>query len=646
MRPTSIIKSLIDKIDSTLSISHSEVDFNTVNDKSGSESAYNNLLLPEPAAFEEVCDKSVTSSDKAVSDIFICDILADYIRDLNNANLNCILNENSENIVVSDVTPVDSENEILSASDLSEDFSEISACIPNILQPFCILKDNPFHLFSVKDLMDSTVFTHDFSSTQRSAVYYGQYPYCYGKTIHNPRPFEDNNYLLKILNYIDIVMPGIEYNSAMVHRYADGNSFMPHHCDDEKCIEQDSNIITISFGETRFVEFINTATGSVRCQKLDHGSVFSMHKSSQGLFTHSIPSDETVQGIRLSVTLRLISPPENLTVVTQQETCTPYSYISSEENVNNSEPHDNSEDGSYSSENKQVLMNSITPPPLSDSQVPQGYQVPTQPGYQVPSQQGYQVSEQFVPHHTPQDHTPLHHPPQSNPQHPPRPHHRPRQHAPYHNPHHPTPSQSRSHNHTTFKLRPKTLYISDSMFRFLNTYKLSTDEQQAVKLFYPGATACQMQTRLNHDSRFLSMNKTDITKVIVLTGSNNIDNIYFDRNGGSLHDTINDIGQFIQYLKTNIPTAEINVLNILPRKMKGKCDIINIINSDIKSLCNSSDRLRYIDTVDNYMFTHRDGKRREEFFNSTGRFGDDDVHLNRVGVLRLAKFLKYLVHNL
>ena len=106
--------------------------------------------------------------------------------------------------MVSDVTPVDSENEIMSAPDLSEDFSDISAYIPNIFQPFSIIEDNPFHLFSVQGLMDSTVFTHDFNSTQCSAVYYGQYPYCYGKTIHNPRPYKENSYLLKILNYKDM----------------------------------------------------------------------------------------------------------------------------------------------------------------------------------------------------------------------------------------------------------------------------------------------------------------------------------------------------------------------------------------------------------------------------------------------------------
>ena len=56
-------------------------------------------------------------------------------------------------------------------------------------------------------------------------------------------------------------------------------------------MDDNSKIITISFGETRFMEFKNIETGSIFNQKLVHGDVMIMEKASQSLFTHSIPKD-------------------------------------------------------------------------------------------------------------------------------------------------------------------------------------------------------------------------------------------------------------------------------------------------------------------------------------------------------------------
>lgn len=598
MGSSNTIKSLINQIDSTLS--KSQIDEITPNQFSVSDhiKSHNDLLLPEPAAFEEVCNNSSMSSNKDLNDISVCDILADYIRDLDNANITSIVKERVElegNIKISDVSSTDGES---IQSNNSEEFSDI---IPQMLQPCSLISGKPFHLFNAKHLDDATTFTHNFPVTKRSAVYYGQYPYSYGSTYHPPKTFAENDYLVKILSYIEVVMPGIKYNSAMVHRYCGGDAYMPHHSDDEMCIDSNSQIVTISFGETRFIEFKNTVTESKINYKLVHGDVFVMDKSTQELFTHSIPKENGSNGSRLSVTLRLISPPEtcNTPKLNQlHETGAPYSDLSpntsvqdivscksqdtSAEKQASCIPHHDNTTGQEPADRLLTNVSSTTA--------------------HIPINCPYPNVSSTIAH---------------------------------------TPINAQSH----VKHKLKTLYISDSMFRNLNTTKLSSEDQTAIKLFYPGASALQMLNKLKKDPEFVSLEKTRINKVIVLTGSNNIDNIYYNRNGGSLESAVADIRDFLNFLQSSCNAAEINVLNILPRKIKGRCDIINIINSELQSLCKTSTRLTYIDTVENNMFSHRDGRRREEFFNPYGRFGEDDVHLNPIGVVRLGRFLKYIAHN-
>ena len=130
-----------------------------------------------------------------------------------------------------------------------------------------------------------------------------------GEHIMPPQPFSENKYLQKILSYLEIVIPGVTYNSAMIHKYNCGDAYLPHHADDEDEIVENSQIITISLGESRFIEFKHANTGSVVCQKIKHGDIFIMNKLSQGLYTHSIVKDcNSSLGPRMSITVRLIKP--------------------------------------------------------------------------------------------------------------------------------------------------------------------------------------------------------------------------------------------------------------------------------------------------------------------------------------------------
>ena len=162
-----------------------------------------------------------------------------------------------------------------------------------------------FKLFNALDLDNATVYTHTFGN--RSAAYYGEYSYSYSNTHHPASPFSNNPYLLKLLNYVDIAYPGIKYNSALIHKYSNGNQYIPHHSDDDQNTPAESSIITISLGESRTFEFKNIKTGAQSSLTLSHGDSLIMSKASQKTFTHGIPT-EPEKGMRISITLRFITP--------------------------------------------------------------------------------------------------------------------------------------------------------------------------------------------------------------------------------------------------------------------------------------------------------------------------------------------------
>ena len=67
---------------------------------------------------------------------------------------------------------------------------------------------------------------------------------------HSACLYSDNIYLLHILSYVFIILP-----------------------EDEECIDSESDIVTISFGDTRTIQFKNKQTGLVEHFNMLHGNV-------------------------------------------------------------------------------------------------------------------------------------------------------------------------------------------------------------------------------------------------------------------------------------------------------------------------------------------------------------------------------------
>ena len=552
-------------------------------------------------------------------------------------------------------------------------------------QAFEKVDHSPFHLFDMSEL-DAT--THGYKKIgSRLVAYYGVYPYNYSSTEHPPRSFEENCYLMHVLSYVRIVLPGIQFNSAMIHKYEDGESFMPHHSDNEDCIENGSVIVGISLGDTRLMEFKNKNTGVTTNVQLMHGDVVTMSKASQSFFTHSIRTDPETS-TRISITLRQIKPmsdhhdphnttpklcgnsarPDELT----NGACDGYQAHDAEIHVDGFQPFPTlpplpPPPFRYDYPNVPLIRTEPSPQVHNFqrnnmdnlTQNGQNSHQPQRRGWEPPSSQKppnwnnprwqphkQQTSEwlpsSFRPHQPqlPQRSMPSRFVPE------------PKKTKPSHSlnplkftPSMLHPSRQQSVNVNAVKSKEEIVFISSSMFSDLDPEKLSTEEINAHVFFYRGADSYKMIERMRRDVELQKLpSQYSISKVFLMTGTNNVYPVC--NNVQSMRDACSSLAQTIDYVKLLFPTAVLSLINILPRASNNRMRVIDGLNNHINSLVakDNTGRLKFIDTYLLRLFTFNDGKRKDYLFKCNHKNDNDNVHLCSKGIAKLGKHLKYLAH--
>ena len=478
----------------------------------------------------------------------------------------------AEIVAINEIQQECSTNQISSTGDSGSANSNPS--IEHIEGPCMLFPGHPFSSFSVEQLDNELTYSHSLES--RKLMYYGDYPYTYGKIAHDPCPIPENSYLSKIINHVTAVCPKYEFNSVLVTKFESGKSFLPMHSDNESVIHPNSTILTISLGATRTIKFqLKDAFSSPDCSiNVSHGDVYAMTCKSQSHYKHGIPKDYSKE-TRLSLTFRLIIPNKCNTSL-------------------------NSVD--------QFLydLNPIQPSPNQSAQLAPSDLVPISTVLPVTTTDISVSSET---------------------------------------------NGALNHNEID------TIYISSSMFRELNEEKLSSSEHNSAVLYFPGATASGIYRRLQDNSRLRTLNPSKIKQVFLMCGTNDVDNILgikrldhssININNSSidhnkLQRTLNEIDQLIKYLHQTFTSANIKMINILPRMSRLRNEVINEINGNLKSLSSIRPYLSYVNTEFNInLFSDTYGYRKNDFFKSVG---SDNVHLSKQGVIRLGKHLKYIAHN-
>ena len=153
----------------------------------------------------------------------------------------------------------------------------------------------------------------------------------------------------------------------------------------------------------------------------------------------------------------------------------------------------------------------------------------------------------------------------------------------------------------------------------------------------------------------MQLDSKRVKKIFLLCGTNNIDNILkvprsdhtnFIENRNvceiGLRQSKTEISLLVDFIHDWSSLATINIINILHRERKFRNIVINELNGHISMLGKSKPHFEVLYTEkERCLFSFRNGHRKNEYFNTKG---EDNVHLNHLGIVRLAKHLKYCAH--
>ena len=125
--------------------------------------------------------------------------------------------------------------------------------------------------------------------------------YKYSGKLMKSSPLTDNlRYLLRDMNE----KFATQFNGILVNRYGDGSDYISAHSDDEKGIKV-NDVVSISWGTVRTFRIRNKSDRKIVANiPTESGKIIHMGGEFQREFTHEIPIEKKIQGLRYSFTFR------------------------------------------------------------------------------------------------------------------------------------------------------------------------------------------------------------------------------------------------------------------------------------------------------------------------------------------------------
>ena len=195
------------------------------------------------------------------------------------------------------------------------------AMVPNTQSPLSsdTILCNPYVIYSPNAINDTVKHSleefisaneNDFKNigNSRDTLYYGQYGYKYSGGEHKakamPPPLQE---------LIDLIKPKLSVpesvlNSCLITRYKSGSDFIPLHRDDEPLFNPESEIVTVSIGANRTMEFVYNQGKKSEEVILEDKSMLITSRKAQNFWQHGIKKSDVECGVRYSFTFRHISP--------------------------------------------------------------------------------------------------------------------------------------------------------------------------------------------------------------------------------------------------------------------------------------------------------------------------------------------------
>jgi alkylated DNA repair dioxygenase AlkB len=94
------------------------------------------------------------------------------------------------------------------------------------------------------------------------------------------------------------------YNSCLLNLYHTGDEGMAWHSDDERSLDSQSSIASVTFGAERKFSFKHKRTKETASLVLEHGSLLEMKGSTQTNWMHRLPPTTKVKRPRVNLTFR------------------------------------------------------------------------------------------------------------------------------------------------------------------------------------------------------------------------------------------------------------------------------------------------------------------------------------------------------
>jgi alkylated DNA repair dioxygenase AlkB len=142
-------------------------------------------------------------------------------------------------------------------------------------------------------------------TTRRKVAWVGDLncSYTYSGVQKNPQAWTPE--LIQIKTKFE-EMTQTAFNSCLLNLYHDGNDGMGWHSDDEKELDGQAPIASLSLGAKRKFAFRNKENKSTVSVFLENGSALIMHAPTQDYWQHSLLKTKTVHEPRINLTFRRI----------------------------------------------------------------------------------------------------------------------------------------------------------------------------------------------------------------------------------------------------------------------------------------------------------------------------------------------------
>jgi len=139
--------------------------------------------------------------------------------------------------------------------------------------------------------------------TPRLSAFLGEegISYRYSGVVHRANGFP--TWFLPLLNKVN-TSSQIIFNGCLLHLYRDGIDCMGWHADDEKEIDPNSPISSLSLGAKRDFIFKNRRSLQKEILNLDNGDLLLMHPNCQKDWLHSLPVRKRINKPRINLTFR------------------------------------------------------------------------------------------------------------------------------------------------------------------------------------------------------------------------------------------------------------------------------------------------------------------------------------------------------